>query len=120
VPVLARTLEAAGLSTILVSNMPFWAEKVGTPRTLAVEHPFAHTLGQPGDRAGQTRVIHAALDTLASAAEPGTIAHYPETWPVDVKEATQSWQPEAPSPIIRVMGPRIREILRERRRKARA
>lgn len=28
-PVLARTLEATGLSTILVTPMPFWAEKIG-------------------------------------------------------------------------------------------
>ena len=118
-PVLARTLEAAGLSTILVSNMPFWVEKIGAPRTLAVEHPFAHTLGQPGDRAGQMRVIHQALDLLVNAVEPGTIVHSRDVWPIDVKEATQTWQPEEPSPIIRVMGPRIREILRERRRRAR-
>ena len=117
-PVLARTLEAAGLSTVLVSNMPFWAEKVGAPRTLAIEYPFSHTLGQPGDRDGQMRVIRQALDVLAGAAEPGMITHSQETWPVDVKEATQSWQPSTPSPIIRVMQPRIREILRERRRSA--
>ena len=36
-PVLARTLETLGLSTILVTNKPFWAERVGVPRTLAVE-----------------------------------------------------------------------------------
>jgi len=49
VPVLARTLEAADLSTILVTPMPFWTEKIGVPRTLAVEFPFGHTLGQPHD-----------------------------------------------------------------------
>ena len=63
-PVLARTLEAHGLSTILVTNMPFWAEKIGVPRTLAVEFPFGHMLGQPGDVAVQRRVILQALDVL--------------------------------------------------------
>ena len=56
-PVLARTLEAAGLATVLVTMMPYWAEKVGAPRTLAVEYPFGQTLGQPRDTAGQMRVI---------------------------------------------------------------
>ena len=115
-PVLARTLEAAGLSTIFVTNMPYWAEKVGVPRTLAVEHPFAHTLGQPGDAQGQMNIIHQALEVLENASEPGAIIHSPDKWPMPVNEATQAWQPPEPSPIIRVMRPRIREILRQRQR----
>ncbi len=115
-PVLARTLEAAGLSTILTTNMPFWAEKVGAPRTLAVEFPFAQTLGRPYDMGGQMRVIRQALEVLESASEPGSIEHSPETWSIPVSEAIQFWQPLEPSPIIRVLQPRIREILRQRRR----
>ena len=61
VPVLARAIEAAGFSTILVTMMPYWAEKTGTPRTLGVEFPFGQTLGQVGDAAQQMRVIEAAL-----------------------------------------------------------
>jgi D-proline reductase (dithiol) PrdB len=117
VPVLARTLEAAGLATILVTNMPFWAEKTGVPRTLAVEFPFAHTLGQPHDTAQQMRVIIQALDVLETAQAPGTIVHSPETWPAPQPEALQDWQPAEPSPVVQVMAPRVREILRQRRRK---
>ena len=40
----------------MVTNMPFWAEKVGVPRTLAVEFPFGHTLGQPHDTAQHMRL----------------------------------------------------------------
>jgi len=116
VPVLARTLEAAGLSTIIVTNMPFWAEKIGVPRTLAVEFPFGHTLGQPHDAAQQRRVIEQALEVLEAEGAPGTIIHSPETWPVSQKEATREWQPEEPSPLVRVMTPHFREMLRERRR----
>ena len=114
---LARTLEAAGLSTILVTNMPFWAEKVGVPRTLAVEFPFGHTLGQPHDVAQQMRVIRQALEVLETAAAPGAIVHSPETWPVPQKEATKDWQPAEPSPVIQVMAPRFREMLRQRRQR---
>jgi len=119
VPVLARTLEAAGLSTILVTNMPFWAEKVGTPRTLAVEFPFGHTLGQPNDEAQQLRVIRRALQVLETAEAPGTIVHSTESWPVPAKEATEAWQPKEPSPVVRVMAPRVREMMRKRRRRKR-
>jgi hypothetical protein len=114
--VLARTLEAAGLSTVMVTNMPFWAEKTGVPRTLAVEFPFGHTLGQPHDVAQQTRVIRQALEVLETAQAPGEIVHSPETWPVPPKEAMKDWQPQEPSPVVHVIAPRIREILREQRR----
>ena len=116
-PVLARTLEATGLSTVLVTNMPFWAEKVGVPRTLAVEFPFGHTLGQPHDVAQQMQVICQALEVLETAKAPGAIVHSPETWPVPQEEALKDWQPEEPSPIMQAMAPCFREMMRQRRQK---
>jgi D-proline reductase (dithiol) PrdB len=113
--VLARTLEAAGLSTILVTAMPFWAEKIGVPRALAVEFPFGHTLGQPHNREQQIRVIEQALQVLETTSQPGTIIHSPETWPEDLEQAILDWQPEQTSPIVRELAPRFRELLRQRR-----
>ena len=118
-PVLARTLEAAGLSTIVVTMMPYWAEKAGTPRTLAVEFPFGHTLGEPGNVAQQLRVIRQALAVLATAVTPGTIVHSPETWSQPVVEAIKAWQPAQPSPIIAELTPRFREMLRQQRARGR-
>lgn len=115
-PVLARTLEREGLSTILVTNMPFWAEKVGVPRTLAVEFPFGHILGQPHDASQQMGVIREALNVLEGAQSPGTIVHSKKVWPIPQDEAIQSWQPEKPSPIIEHVAPRFREFLRQRRK----
>jgi hypothetical protein len=117
VPVLARTLEGSGFSTILITMMPYWAEKIGTPRTLAVEHPFGHTLGKPGDRVGQMNVIREALVALASSSEPGQIVHSHSHWDEPTEEAIKSWQPSDPSPIIRELRPRFREILRAHRNK---
>lgn len=118
-PVLARTLEAAGLSTIMITNMPFWAERFGVPRTLAVEFPFGHLLGQPHDVAQQMRVTRQALEVLETAEAPGDIVHSAETWPVPRKQATKAWQPLEPSPLIKEMTPRFIEIMRQRRRGAR-
>ncbi len=75
-PVLARAIEAAGISTVLVTMMPYWAEKLGTPRTLGVEFPFGHLLGRAGEREEQLAVIRRALQVLRDAAEPGTIEHF--------------------------------------------
>ena len=101
----------------MVTMMPFWAEKIGTPRTLAVEFPFGHTLGQPGNIPQQMRVIRHALRVLETADVPGSIAHSPEKWPVPQTEAIEDWQPQDPSPLVRVMAPRFREMLREQRRR---
>jgi len=115
VPVLARILEAAGLATVLVTNMPYWAERVGAPRTLAVEFPFGSPLGYPRDVAQQRRVILAALELLSEAASPGASVHSAESWPVAASEAIKNWQPERPSPIIQHLAPRFREMLRRGR-----
>jgi hypothetical protein len=117
VPVLARTLEATGLSTILVTNMPYWAEKVGVPRTLAVEFSFGHTLGRPHDKVQQTSVILQALDVMETVQIPGKIIHSSEMWPISLSEAIKDWQPEEPSPIIQELAPKFRQMMRERRRK---
>lgn len=117
-PVLARTVEALGLSTILVTNMPFWTEAVGVPRTLAVEFPFGHILGQPHAVARQRRVIEQALDALERAEAPGAVMHSAEAWPEPRKEARQAWQPEEPSPVMEVLRPRMLALMRERRSRA--
>lgn len=95
--------------------MPFWAEKIGVPRTLAVEFPFGQTLGRAHDTAQQMRVIQQCLEVLAYTDIPGEIVHSDESWPQPVAEAQKVWQPSEPSPMIAELSPRIREILREHR-----
>jgi hypothetical protein len=90
------------MSTVLVTMMPSWAERIGVPRTVGVEFPFGHTLGHAGDGREQTAVIADALRTLAEAPERGTIVHLPYTWP-DFERWKREWQPEKPSPIIRLL-----------------
>ena len=110
-------MEEAGLATVLVTMMPVWAKQIGTPRTLAVEFPFTHTLGQPGNSSQQLRVIRQSLELLVTADQPGLILHSDERWPQPLTNAIESWQPREPSPIVSMMGPRVRQLLREKRRK---
>ena len=118
VPVLARTLEDAGLSTGMVTNMPFWAERIGAPRTLAVEFPFGHALGEAHNVEQQLSVIRQALAVLETAQEPGTITNSPEVWPVPTKVALEDWQPQEPSPLLKGMAPRFIEMMREQRKRS--
>jgi D-proline reductase (dithiol) PrdB len=97
--------------------MPFWAEKVGVPRTLAVEFPFGHILGQPHEAAQQMRVIHHALKVLETEKVPGTIIHSDETWPESQKAAMKDWQPKEASPVMEVMAPHFLKVMRQQRKR---
>lgn len=68
-PVLARTLELAGLSTLLATSMPIWAERIGVPRTLAVAFPFGHALGLPHNAVQQTQITEEALMVLETTGQ---------------------------------------------------
>ena len=91
------------MSTVLVTNMPYWAEKIGTPRTVGVEFPFGHMLGRPGDRDMQMQVVRAALSLLEEAKEPGAVCELEIEWPQPFDEAKRDWQPLEPSPIVKMM-----------------
>ncbi len=100
---LAQTFERQGLSTVLVTMMPYWAEKIGAPRTVGVEFPFGHPLGQPGDRETQMMVIGEALRLLEEGREPGVVRELDLEWPQPLDEAKRDWQPPEPSPIVKMM-----------------
>ena len=112
---LARVIEAAGISTVLVTMMPFWSEKMGVPRTLAVEFPFGHALGHAGDRDEQLAVIREALRVLRDARQPGTVRHMEREWP-DFEKWKTAWYPPALPPIIKVLVERRREQATEDRK----
>ena len=114
-PVLARTLEKEKLSTILVTNMPYWVEKTGVPRTLAVEFPFGHLLGQPNNKDQQFAVILQALKVLEIARQPGIIMHSDENWPFTQEEAMKDWQPIEPSPIVANLAKNFKKSIRDSR-----
>ncbi len=114
-PVLARAIEAAGISTILVTMMPHFAEKLGAPRALGVEFPFGHTLGKAGETDEQLAVIRHALRVLRDAEQPGAIEHYERPWVGDEREWRKRWQPLEASPIIKFMRDRAQQQAQERR-----
>ena len=112
---LAQTFEKAGLSTVLVTMMPYWAEKMGAPRTVGVEVPFGHPLGMPGDREMQMNIIRAALSLLEETQEPGVISEVGVEWPQPSDEARKDWQPLEASPIIKMMRDQAQARAQERR-----
>jgi len=105
------------MATVTVTNMPFWAEKIGSPRTLGVEMPFGHILGKPGDSDQQMRIIRQALKMLEEAVEPDTVSHSEETWPGSKAEAELASHPPVPPPITADMGRHIGSFIRALRQR---
>lgn len=95
----ARSLEAAGFSTIVLSPTPEFTREVGIPRIAAIEYPYGRPVGQVHDVQGQRQVLEAALGCFAAADRPGQVFHLPFTWPEPPREA--KWQPPEISPIIK-------------------
>ncbi len=57
-----------------------FTESARPPRTVFLEWPMGHPLGEPGNVAQQMRVIRDALSALVEIKEPGTIIDLPYRW----------------------------------------
>jgi hypothetical protein len=113
VPVLARTIEAAGIPTVTVTMMPFLAAKWRLSRVLGVEFPFAQAFGMVDDQAMQREVAHAAVLLLEQATEPETQRDLEIEWPIDTKTAYRDWQPAEISPFVKANLEHIRKARRK-------
>lgn len=113
-PVLARTIEEAGIPTVTVTMMPFLAERFRLSRVVGVPFPFGHAFGMPNDRPMQRRVAEAALNLLRDATEPETRVDLDIEWPIDDRTAYRDWQPTEPSPIVKHNIERRRQLEEQR------
>jgi hypothetical protein len=100
VPVLARTIEEAGIPTVTVTMMPDLAAKFRLSRIVGVEFPFGHAFGVPNDVEMQRSVCEAAMRLLDVATGPETRLDLDIEWPVEAAIAYKDWQPSEPSPVV--------------------
>lgn len=112
-PVLARTIEAAGIPTVTLTMMPDLASKTRVSRVLGVEFPFSQAFGMVDDLAMQRRVAEASLRLLEDAKEPETRRDLELEWPIDTKSAYRGWQPAEVSPIVAASLAQIRKARRD-------
>lgn len=75
--VLARAIEAEGLSTVTIALLREHAEKVKPPRALFVPFPYGYPLGKADDPEFQHRVIEAAL-ALRDAPKGPVLEEFPD------------------------------------------
>ena len=81
----ARTLEAAGIPTVVMGCAKDIVEHVGVPRFLFSDFPLGNPAGKPKDKASQTATLELALKLLVSAPGPRTTVQNPIRWNDDGK-----------------------------------
>ena len=79
----ARTLEAAGIPTIVMGCAKDIVEYVGVPRFLFSDFPLGNAAGTPNDAASQAATLELALRVLETAPGPRTTVQNPQRWNAD-------------------------------------
>jgi D-proline reductase (dithiol) PrdB len=81
VSLVARLLEANGISTVILGSAWDIVEYCGAPRFLFTDFPLGNPCGIPYDVVSQQRTLELALGLLESATKAGTILANPIVWP---------------------------------------
>lgn len=108
---MSRVVEAAGISTAVLSWIPELSISVGSPRVVGIGRPGSVPFGMPGESDAQREVLRAALGAAACATAPGERIDLPFEWPAHAREPKP---PEAP-PIARLIARRpwlLRNLMR--------
>ena len=83
VSLVARHLEANGLSTVIMGAAKDIVEHCGVPRFLFSDFPLGNSAGRPFDTASQAQTLELALRVLESAPAPRTTVQSPLRWSAD-------------------------------------
>jgi D-proline reductase (dithiol) PrdB len=75
-----REVERAGISTIGITIVRTYTERVRPPRSVFLEWPFGHPLGKPFNRAQQAAVLAKTFQALYEIQTPGEIRDLPFGW----------------------------------------
>ena len=81
----ARTLEAAGIPTVVMGCAKDIVEWVGVPRFLFSDFPLGNPCGKPKDGASHATTLELALKLLAGAPGPRTTFQNPIRWSDDAR-----------------------------------
>lgn len=83
----ARYLEAAGISTVLLACAKDIVEHCGVPRVMFSDFPLGNAAGKPNDSASQAATLELAFRTLESAPAARTTVQSPQRW-----SASHAWK----------------------------
>lgn len=88
---LAREIEACGVTTVALALVRELAVLVKAPRMLYLHWPFGHALGEPNKREQQYTVLHDVFSLACCAPRPGLIVDLPYQWKRQVYSPISDW-----------------------------
>ena len=88
---LAREIEACGVTTVALALVRELAVLVEAPRMLYLHWPFGHALGEPDKRDQQYTVLHDVFSMACCAPGPGLIVDLPYQWRRQVYPPISDW-----------------------------
>lgn len=92
---LAREIEACGVTTVALALVRELAVQVKAPRMLYLHWPFGHALGEPGNRDQQRTVLHDLFSMARMASRPGLVVDLPYLWRRQVYAPVSDWTVES-------------------------
>ena len=92
---LAREIEACGVTTAALALVRELAVMVKAPRMLYLHWPFGHALGEPNKRDQQYTVLHDVFSMARCAPQPGLIVDLPYQWRREVYTPISDWTVES-------------------------
>jgi hypothetical protein len=95
VSLVARHLEANGISTVVMGCAKDIVEHASVPRFLFSDFPLGNSAGKPHDPASQTLTLELALRILEQAPGPQTTVQSPLRW-----SANASWKRDYSNPAM--------------------
>ena len=88
---LAREVEAAGVTTVGLALVREVAVATRAPRLLFVRWPFGHALGEPGQVEQQRTVLRDMLSMARRASRPGVVVDLPYRWRRETYPPITDW-----------------------------
>jgi hypothetical protein len=92
VGLLAREIEARGVTTVGLALVKEVAVAAHAPRFLYLHWPFGHALGEPGNVAQQRTVLHDMLSMSIEAPRPGLVVELPYRWRRETYAPVIDWK----------------------------
>ena len=92
---LAREIEACGVTTVALALVRELAEVVKAPRMLYLHWPFGHALGEPGNVEQQRTILHDLFTMARIAPRPGLVVDLPYRWKRQVYAPISDWTTES-------------------------
>ena len=92
---LAREIEACGVTTVALALVHELALAVKAPRMLFLHWPFGHALGEPGNQLQQLTILHDAFSMACASPRPGLVVNLPYQWRREQYAPIDDWTKES-------------------------